>query len=175
MLLIFLLLLASFFQLVVYSVCSQPRTKSKPCIILTTCKKFVRLYISYNVYQKSLEHPYSAKNFPPPSYFRCRNDNCEPLPPLYNVESIAEALSYLERHHFSLHCYSYHLQTTLLYGGRDFVVRLQHISQEVFQDFWQTLYLRGHRKFKKIDENHTWQHCIHILHIIFGLFRIWMR
>ena len=25
-------------------------------------------------------------------------------------------------------------------GGRDFVVRLQHKSQEVFQHFWQALY-----------------------------------
>ena len=49
-----------------------------------------------------------------------------PLPSSYNVELIAEALSYLERHHFSLQCYSYHLQTTLLYGGVDFVARLQH-------------------------------------------------
>ena len=65
-----------------------------------------------------------------------------PLPPRYNVESIAEALTYLERHHFSLQCYSYHLQTTLLYGGGDFVVHLQHKSQEVFQDFLQTLYIK---------------------------------
>ena len=57
------------------------------------------------------------------------------LPPSYNVESIDEALSYLGKHHFSLQCYSYHLQTTLLYGLGDFVVRLQHKSQEVFQDF----------------------------------------
>ena len=91
----------------------------------------------YNVCQKSLEHPYSVTNFPSPSYFRCRNDNCEP--PSYNVESIAEALSYLERHHFSFQCYSYQLQTTLLYGGGDFVVRLQHTLQEVFRDFWQKL------------------------------------
>ena len=62
-----------------------------------------------------------------------------PLPPLYNVESIAEALSYLERHHFPLQCYLYHLHTTLFYGGGDFVVRLLHKSQEVFQDFWQAL------------------------------------
>ena len=62
-----------------------------------------------------------------------------PLPPSYNIESIAEALCYLERHHFSLQYYSYHLQTTLLYGGGDFVVRLQRTLQEVFQDFWQTL------------------------------------
>ena len=39
-----------------------------------------------------------------------------PLPPLYNVESIAEAFSYLERHHFSLQCCLYHLQTKLFYG-----------------------------------------------------------
>ena len=58
-----------------------------------------------------------------------------PLPPLYNVESIAKALSYLERHRFSLQCYSYHLPTTLFFGGGDFVVHLQHKSQEVFQDF----------------------------------------
>ena len=89
----------------------------------------------YNVCQKSLEHPYSVRTFPPPSHFRCRNGNCEPLPPSCNVELIAEAFSYLEKHYFSLQCYSYHLQTTLLYGGGDFVVRLQYKSQEVLQDF----------------------------------------
>ena len=94
----------------------------------------------YNVCQKSLEHLYSVRNFQPPSYFHCKNDNSEPLPASYNVESMAEALSYLERHHFSLQCYSYHLQTTLFYGAGDFVVHLQHKSQELFQDFWQTLY-----------------------------------
>ena len=62
-----------------------------------------------------------------------------PLPRLYSVESIAKALSYLEKHHFSLQCYLYHFHTTLFYGGWDFVVRLQHKSQEVFQDFSQTL------------------------------------
>ena len=90
---------------------------------------------TYNVCQKSLEHPYSVKNFPPLSYFRCINDNCEPLPPSYNVESIAEAHSYLERQHFFLQCYSYHLQTTLLYGGGDFVVRLQHKNRKCSKTF----------------------------------------
>ena len=42
------------------------------------------------------------------------------LPPSYNVESIAEALSFLERHHFSIQCNSYHLQATLSNGGGDF-------------------------------------------------------
>ena len=79
--------------------------------------------------------------FHPRPFFAAKITIMIPLPPLYNVESIAEALSYLERHHFSLQCYLYHLQTTLFYGGGDFVVRLQHKSQEVFQDFWQTLYM----------------------------------
>ena len=61
------------------------------------------------------------------------------LSPLYNVEWIAEARSYLERHNFPLQRYLYHLHTTLSYGGGDFVVCLQHKSQEVFQDFWQAL------------------------------------
>ena len=61
-----------------------------------------------------------------------------PLPPSYNVESIAKALSYLERHHFSLQCYSYYFQTKVLYRGGDFVVHLQHKSQKVFKDLWQT-------------------------------------
>ena len=73
--------------------------------------------------------------FYPRPFFAAKMTVVSPLPPLYNVESIAEALSYLERHHFSLQCYLYHLQTTLFYGGGDFVVRLQHKSQEVFQDF----------------------------------------
>ena len=97
--------------------------------------------MTYNVCQKSLEHPCSGRNFLPPPFFAAKIAIVSPLPPLYNVEAIAEAHSYLERHHFSLHCYLYHLETTLFYGGGDFVVRLQHKSQEVFQDFWQTLYL----------------------------------
>ena len=66
-----------------------------------------------------------------------------PLPPLYNAELMAEALSYLGRHHFPLHCYSHHLQTTLFYGGGDFVVRLLHKSHAVVHDLWQTLYVYG--------------------------------
>jgi len=62
-----------------------------------------------------------------------------PLPHSYNVESIAQALSYLETHYFPFQCYSHHLQTTLLYGRGHFAVYLQRISQEVVQDFWQTL------------------------------------
>ena len=58
-----------------------------------------------------LEHACIGRNFLPPSFFAAK--------------TIAEALSYLESHHFSLQCYLYHLQTTLFYGGGDFVVRLQ--------------------------------------------------
>ena len=76
-----------------------------------------------------------------------------PLPPSHNVELIAEALSFLEKYHFPLKSYSYHLQTTLFNGGDDFVVRLQHKSQEVFQDFWRTFYLKArHRKLQIILE-----------------------
>ena len=72
-------------------------------------------------------------------FFAAKITIVSPLPPLYNVESIAEALSYLERHNFPIQCYLYHLHTTLFYGGGDFVVRLLHKSQGVFQDFWQAL------------------------------------
>ena len=74
-------------------------------------------------------------------FFAAKITTVSSLPPLNNIESIAEALSYLERHNFPLQCYLYHLHTTLFYGGGDFVVLLQHKSQEVFQDFWQTLYI----------------------------------
>ena len=77
--------------------------------------------------------------FYPCPFFMAEMTIVSPHPPLYNVEAIAEALRYLERHHFSLQCYSYHLQTTLLYGEGNFVARLQHKSEEVFQDCWQTL------------------------------------
>ena len=80
--------------------------------------------------------------FQPRPTFAAEMTIVSPLPPSYNVESIAEVLSYLERYHFSLQCCSYHLQTTNLYGGGDFVVHSQHKLQEVFQDFWQTLYIR---------------------------------
>ena len=83
--------------------------------------------------------------FYPRPFFAAKITIVSPLPPLYNVESIAEALSYLERHNFLLQCYLYHLHTTLFYGGRDFIVRLQHKSQEVFQDFWQTLQVLIHK------------------------------
>ena len=83
--------------------------------------------------------------FYPRPFFAAKITIVSPLPPLYNVESIAEALSYLERHHFSLQCYLYPLGTTLFYGEGDFVVRLQHKSQEAFQDFRQTLYVRDIR------------------------------
>ena len=72
-------------------------------------------------------------------FFAAKITIVSPLPPLYTVEWIAEALSYLERHNVPLQCYLYHLHTTLFYGGGDFVVCLQHRSQEVFQDFWQAL------------------------------------
>ena len=78
--------------------------------------------------------------FHPRPVFAAKRTIVSPFPPLCNVKSIAEALSYLERHHFPLQCYLYHLHTTLFHGGGgDFVVRLQLKSQEVFQDFWQTL------------------------------------
>ena len=77
--------------------------------------------------------------FYPRPFFAAKITIASSLPPLCNIESIAEALSSLERLPFPLQCYLYHLHTTLFYGGGDFVVRLQHKSQEVFQDFWQTL------------------------------------
>ena len=77
--------------------------------------------------------------FHPHPIFAAEMRIVNPLPPSYNVESIAEALGYLERHHFSLQCYAYYLQTTLFYGEGDFVIGLQLKSQEVFQDFWQIL------------------------------------
>ena len=77
--------------------------------------------------------------FYPHPFFAAKITIVSPLPPLYNIELIAEALSYLERHHFPLQCYLYHLHATLFYRGGDFVVCLRHKSQEVFQDFWQTL------------------------------------
>ena len=77
--------------------------------------------------------------FYPRPFFAAKINIVSPLSPLCNVESIAEALSYLERHNVPLQCYLYHLHTTLFYGGGGFVVRLQHKSQEVFEDFWQTL------------------------------------
>ena len=54
-------------------------------------------------------------------FFAAKSTIVSPLSPLHNVEWIAEALSYLERHNFPLQCYLYHLHTTL------------------FQDFWQAL------------------------------------
>ena len=66
-----------------------------------------------------------------------------PFPLSYSVESIDEALSYLERHHFSLQCYSYHLQTTCLNVGGDVVVRLQHRKcSETLDRRCSILYLR---------------------------------
>ena len=70
--------------------------------------------------------------FYPRPFFAAKLTIVSPLPPLYNVESIAEALSCLERHHFPLQCCLYHLHTTLFYGGGDFVVRLRHKSRELF-------------------------------------------
>ena len=72
--------------------------------------------------------------FHPRPIFAAEMTIVSPLPPSYNAESIAEALSYLEKHHFSLH-----LQIALLYGEGDSVFLPQHKLQEVFQDFWQTL------------------------------------
>ena len=77
--------------------------------------------------------------FYPRPFFAAKIAIVSPLLPLYNVESIAEALSNLERHNFPLQCHLYNLHTLLFYEGGDFVVRLQHKSQEVFQDFWQAL------------------------------------
>ena len=71
---------------------------------------------NYNVCQKSLEHPCSGRNFQPRPFFAPKITIVSPLPPLCNVETIAEALSYLERHSFFFQCYLYHLHTTLFYG-----------------------------------------------------------
>ena len=79
--------------------------------------------------------------FYPRPFFAAKITIVCPLPLLYNVESIAEALSYLERHNIPFQCFLYHLRTTLFYRGGDFVVCLQHKSQEVFQDFWHKLYI----------------------------------
>ena len=68
--------------------------------------------------------------FYPRSFFAAKITIVNPLPPLYNVEWIAEALSYLEKHNFPLQCNLYHLHTTLFYGGGDFVVCLKHKSQD---------------------------------------------
>ena len=57
-----------------------------------------------NVCQKYLERLYSFKNFLPPSCFRGINENVHPLPPLYNVGSVAKILSYLEKYHLSQLC-----------------------------------------------------------------------
>ena len=73
----------------------------------------------HNVCQKSLDHPYSVRNFPPPSFFAAEMTIVRPLLPSYNVESIAKALSYLERHHFSIQCYSYQ-------GTLQFVCSINH-------------------------------------------------
>ena len=96
---------------------------------------------NYNVFKRPWNTHAVAGIFYPCPFFAAKIVIASPLPPLYNVESIAEALSYLERHHFSLQCYLYHLETTVFYGGEDFVVRLHHKSQEVFQEFWQTSYI----------------------------------
>ena len=77
--------------------------------------------------------------FHPCPIFTAEMTMVSPLPSSYNVELIAEALSFMERYHFSLQSYSYHLQTALFNGGGNFVVRLQLKPQEVLQDFWQTL------------------------------------
>ena len=42
-------------------------------------------------------------------------------PPSYNVESLAETLSYIQMHHFYLKDNSYLLSTTFFYGGGDFI------------------------------------------------------
>ena len=52
--------------------------------------------------------------FYPRPFVAAEMTSVSPLPPSYNVELIAEALSYLERFHFSLQCHLYYLQTTLL-------------------------------------------------------------
>jgi len=73
---------------------------------------------------KVLGTPIQFQEFLPPSYSRGINDNVRPLPPSYIIESVARALSYLERHHFIQARSLYALQTILFYGGGDFVVRL---------------------------------------------------
>ena len=54
--------------------------------------------------------------FYPRHFFAAKITIVSPLSTLYNIEWIAEALSYLERHNFPFQCYFYHLHTTLCYG-----------------------------------------------------------
>ena len=56
------------------------------------------------------------------------------LPLSYNVESITETFTYMERHQ----------SNNIMVREGDFVVHLQHKSQEVLKDFCQTLYLQLH-------------------------------
>ena len=90
----------------------------------------ITFVFSYKTPTMSAKSPWNTHTvlgvFHPHPIFAAEITIVNPLSPSYNVESIAEDLSYLERHHFSLQCYYYHLQTALLYGGGDFVVRLQH-------------------------------------------------
>ena len=101
---------------------------------------------------KVLGHPCSGRNFLPPSFFAAKITILSPLPPSYNVESIAEALIYLERHHFPLQCYLYHLHTTLLYGGGNLL----------FVYMWAGV-LRATRT--KTVENHCSRLCLHLYRI----------
>ena len=65
---------------------------------------YFKIHVNYDVCQKYLERMYSFKNFLPPSCLRGINENVYPLPPSYNVGSVARALSYLENYHLSQLC-----------------------------------------------------------------------
>ena len=56
--------------------------------------------------------PIPFKDFPILIPFLCHQWECKPLPPSYNVESIAETFSYTKMHHFYVQGYSYLLHTT---------------------------------------------------------------
>jgi len=99
--------------------CDRTRT---PCtrLRLPRCAEYNALKWQVVVSTMSAKSPWNTHTvlgiFHPRPIFAAEMTIVSPLPPSYNVESIAEVLSYLERYHFSLQCYAYHLQTTLLSG-----------------------------------------------------------
>jgi len=98
---------------------------------------------SYNVSQISMQHAYSVRNFPSPILFSPQKWQLWAPFPFIQCWIDSRSPSLVERHHCSLKCYSYHHQAKLLYGGRDFVVCLQHKLHEVFQDFGRHCSLRS--------------------------------